>query len=41
VIVARAWGCTPAQLRDVTAAEYAVMVELLLEQQRHAEQQRS
>lgn len=31
MIVARAWGCTPAQLRHVTRAEYVEMVGLLVE----------
>lgn len=35
--VARLWGCTPAQLRDVTWAEYRAMTELLLTQLRNAE----
>lgn len=26
--LAALWGCTPAQLRDVTWAEYAAMTEL-------------
>jgi hypothetical protein len=34
VIVARAWGCTPAQLRDCTLAEYAQMIALLEKQAR-------
>lgn len=29
MIVARAWGCTPAQLREVTHGEYVAMVEHL------------
>jgi hypothetical protein len=32
VSVARLWGCTPAQLRDVTWAEYQAMTVLLLQQ---------
>lgn len=30
--MARMWGCTPAQLRDVTWAEYSAMTDLLLRQ---------
>lgn len=37
MIVARAWGCTPAQLRQVTVAEYVAMLDLLDEQATAAE----
>lgn len=32
MILARAWGCTPAQLRDVTLGEWHRMVELLTDE---------
>lgn len=39
--MARLWGCTPAQLHDVTWAEYQAMTDLLLLQIAAAQQDSS
>lgn len=36
-MLARAWGCTPAQLRDCTVAELDAMTDLLIRQRDEAQ----
>ncbi len=37
MILARAWGCTPAQLREHTLVELEAMTEHLLDEQERRE----